>query len=152
MFNGMGSKGCLLPLALVGSADAAKHIGLPIRARICATSTQRGPAIEALTGGLIAAQDVLRQCGMATNDVDLWEFNEGFAGVVMHCAAQLGIDHDRLNVNGGGIAMGHAMGAAGVNLISTLIDELERRDLATGVVAISGAAGIGGAVLIDRNL
>ena len=101
---------------------------------------------------MIAAQDVLRQCGMATNDVDLWEFNEGFAGVVMHCAAQLGIDHDRLNVNGGGIAMGHAMGATGVNLISTLIDELERRDLATGVVAISGAAGIGGAVLIDRNL
>jgi acetyl-CoA C-acetyltransferase len=70
----------------------------------------------------------------------------------MHCAAQLGIDDERLNVNGGGIAMGHAMGATGINLLSTLADELERRDLSTGVVAISGAAGIGAAVVIDRNL
>ncbi len=138
-------------LALVGSANAAKRLNLPLRARIRAQSFKRGPAIEALTGGLIAAEDALKQCGLTPNDIDLWEFNEGFAGIVMHCAGQLGIDHDRLNVNGGGIAMGHAMGATGINLLSTLVDELERRNLNTGVVAISGAAGIGAAIVVDRE-
>lgn len=139
-------------LALIGSAAAAEKLGLPIRARIRALSYKRGPAIEGLTGGLMATRDVLEKSNLTTSDIDLWEFNEGFAGVVMHCAAQLGIDDERLNVNGGGIAMGHAMGATGINLLSTLADELERRDLSTGVVAISGAAGIGAAVVIDRNL
>jgi acetyl-CoA C-acetyltransferase len=100
----------------------------------------------------MAARDALQKSNLTPSDIDLWEFNEGFAGIVMHCAGQLGIDDDRLNVNGGGIAMGHAMGATGINLLSTLADELERRDLSTGVVAISGAAGIGAAVVVDRNL
>lgn len=139
-------------LALIGSATAAENLGLPIRARIRALSYKRGPAIEGLTGGLMAARDALEKSNLAPSDIDLWEFNEGFAGIVMHCAGQLGIDDDRLNVNGGGIAMGHAMGATGINLLSTLADELERRDLSTGVVAISGAAGIGAAVVIDRDL
>jgi acetyl-CoA C-acetyltransferase len=139
-------------LGLIGSPAAAERLGLPMRARIRALSYKRGPAIEGLTGGLMAARDALQKANLTSSDIDLWEFNEGFAGVVMHCASQLGIDDDRLNVNGGGIAMGHAMGATGINLLSTLADELERRDLNTGVVAISGAAGIGAAVVIDRDL
>ena len=139
-------------LGLIGSAAAAEQLGLPMRARIRALSYKRGPAIEGLTGGLMAARDALQKSNLTPSDIDLWEFNEGFAGIVMHCAGQLGIDDDRLNVNGGGIAMGHAMGATGINLLSTLADELERRDLSTGVVAISGAAGIGAAVVVDRNL
>src|SRR3546814_17231085 len=87
---------------------------------------------------------------MTACDIDLWEFNEGFAAIAMAFARRLNLPEDRMNVNGGGIAMGHAMGATGVNLIGTLLDELERRDLATGLIAVSGATGIGGA-LSDRK-
>lgn len=137
-------------LALLAGAPAVRRLALPVRARVRACADARGPTVLGLTGGLAAARRALALAGMQAGDIDLWEINEGFAAVVMKIARELGVPDDRLNVNGGGIAMGHAMGATGVNLLGTLLDELERRDLATGLIAISGAAGIGGAMIIER--
>ena len=103
-----------------------------------------------ITGGIAAAKQALARAGMSAADIDLWEINEGFAGIVMKFIRDLGADADRVNVNGGGIAMGHAMGATGVNLLSTMLDELERRGGGVGLIAISGAAGIGGALIVER--
>jgi len=137
-------------LALLGSLDMADKIGLKARAKIKAVATSRVPAIEGLTGAIAATQQVLNQAGMAASDIELWESNEGFAAVVMNYAQTFNIPAEKLNVNGGGIAMGHAMGATGVNLLGTIIDELERRNLQTGLIAISGAVGIGAAMIVER--
>lgn len=138
-------------LALLANTESAQKLGLPIRAKLIAFSSKRGPVIEGLTGGLYAAQDVLKRAGLSASDIDLWEFNEGFAGIAMNFSKQLNIPADRFNVNGSGIAMGHAMGATGVNILGIMVDELERRDLRTGLIAISGAAGIGGAMIVQRD-
>lgn len=138
-------------LALLASSESARKLGLPVRAKLIAFSSKRGPVIEGLTGGLYAAQDVLERAGMSASDIDLWEFNEGFAGIAMHFSRQLNVPADRFNVNGSGIAMGHAMGATGVNILGMMIDELERRSLRTALIAISGAAGIGGAMIVQRD-
>ena len=138
-------------LALLASAEGASRLGRPVRARLRAYSCARGPAALGLTGGIEAARQALALAGMRSGDIDLWEINEGFAGIVLKFARELQIPPERLNVNGGGIAMGHAMGATGVNLLGTLIDELERRDLQTGLIAISGAAGVGGALVVERT-
>lgn len=138
-------------LALFASEAGAKQLGLRPRAFLSAFSFKRGPAVEGLTGGIFAAEDLLDRTGLTASDIDLWEFNEGFAAVAMYFAQRLSVPEDRFNVNGGGIAMGHAMGATGVNLIGTMTDELERRGLRRGVVAISGAAGAGAAVLVERS-
>lgn len=138
-------------LALLASSDAARDLGLSVRSRLIAFSSKRGPVMEGLTGGLYAAQDVLHRAGLSAADVDLWEFNEGFAGIAMNFARQLDVPADRFNVNGSGIAMGHAMGATGVNILGIMTDELERRDLRTGLIAISGAAGIGAAMIVQRD-
>ena len=137
-------------LALIGSREGGARAGLTPRARIRAYSNANSPAAMGLGGGTAAAKDALARAGMTAGDIDLWEFNEGFAAIAMAFARALDVPPDRLNVNGGGIAMGHAMGATGVNLIGTLLDELERRDLQTGLIAISGATGIGGALILER--
>lgn len=137
-------------LALLAGPRAVRRMTLPVRARIRACSTARGPAALGLTGGLEAARQALALAGMHAGDIDLWEINEGFAAVVMKMARDLEVPAERLNVNGGGIAMGHAMGATGTNLLGSLVDELERRGLATGLIAISGAIGIGAAVIVER--
>ncbi|GLS99771.1 acetyl-CoA acetyltransferase [Sphingobium jiangsuense] len=137
-------------LALVGSREGGERAGLKPRARLLACSSANSPAAMGLGGGAVAARDALARAGMTADDIDLWEFNEGFAAIAMAFARQLKVPEDRLNVNGGGIAMGHAMGATGVNLIGILLDELERRDLNTGLIAISGATGIGGALIVER--
>ena len=105
---------------------------------------------QVLTGGIDAAADVLRKAGMSANDVDLVEFNEAFAAVSIKFLREAGWGEDQVNVNGGAIALGHAMGATGASLVGTVLDELERRDLSTGLVALSGAAGIGAAMIIER--
>ena len=138
-------------LALLASSESAEKLGLPVRAKLIAFSSKRGPVIEGLTGGLYAAKDVLQRAGMSVSDIDLWEFNEGFAGIAMNFSRQLNIPADRFNVNGSGIAMGHAMGATGVNILGMIVDELERRELRTGLITISGAAGIGGAMIVQRE-
>jgi acetyl-CoA C-acetyltransferase len=137
-------------LALLASRAGAERCDLPIRARIRACAVANGEVALALTGGIEAAKRALAAARMTTNDIDLWEFNEGFAAIPMRFARELDVPLDRLNVNGGGIAMGHAMGATGINLVGIVLDELERRDLNTGLIAISGAAGIGGAIILER--
>lgn len=138
-------------LALLASEDGARRLGLLPRAYVGGFSFKRGPAVEGLTGGIFAAEDLLAKNGLQACDIDLWEFNEGFAAIAMYFAKRLGVPAERFNVNGGGIAMGHAMGATGGNLISMMTDELERRGLNRGLIAISGAAGAGGALLIERE-
>ncbi len=137
-------------LAILASEDGARRLGRGVRARIISHGADRGPAVMGLTGGIAAAKTALARAGMTSADIDLWEINEGFAATVMKFARDLSIPADRMNVNGGGIAMGHAMGATGVNLLGTIVDELERRDLNTGLIAISGAVGIGGALIVER--
>ena len=90
---------------------------------------------------------VLQKAGMTLSDIDLFEVNESFAALMHHYSEEMGISFDVLNVNGGAIALGHAMGATGGTLVATLLDELERRNLKRGVVAICGAAGLAAARL-----
>jgi acetyl-CoA C-acetyltransferase len=87
---------------------------------------------------------------MTAADIDLFECNEAFAAVVLRFMEALGIGHDKVNVNGGAIAMGHPLGASGAMLLATLIDELERRDLTTGVVTLCVGAGMGTAMIVER--
>jgi acetyl-CoA C-acetyltransferase len=103
-----------------------------------------------LSGCMLATQKILAHNNLRVSDIDLFEIHEAFASTMIHCQQELNIDDNKLNVNGGCIALGHPMGATGSILMSTLIDELERQDLSTGIVATSGAAGAGTAILVER--
>lgn len=138
-------------MVLLGTVDSANKLGIEPRARLVDISTRSAPTHLGLAGAAAAARHLLERNKLTTADVDLWEFNEGFAAIACDFRDQLKIPEDRLNVNGSGIAMGHAMGATGGNVISILCDELERQSLKRGVVAISGAMGAGAAVLIERE-
>ncbi len=137
-------------LVAIGSDRAGREFGLRPRARIRAMANMCGDEVLALTGGIDAAQDVLRRARMSARDVDLVEFNEAFAAVSLKFLRDTDWHDDQVNVNGGAIALGHAMGATGASLLGTVLDELERRDQSVGLVAVSGAAGIGTATLIER--
>jgi acetyl-CoA C-acetyltransferase len=103
-----------------------------------------------LTGPTPACRKALAQAGMGPQDIDLWEINEAFAVVPLKTARDLGVDLERVNVNGGAIAMGHPLGATGCVLLGTLLDELERRDLATGLATLCVGGGMGIATIIER--
>jgi acetyl-CoA C-acetyltransferase len=103
-----------------------------------------------LTGPAPASKKALRLAGMDVSDIDLWELNEAFASVVLHYMDVMGVPHDRINVNGGAIAMGHPLGATGAYVLGILLDEMERRDLATGLVSLCIGAGMGTATIIER--
>jgi acetyl-CoA C-acetyltransferase len=137
-------------LAIIGSEQAGEEYGLQARARIRAMANTSSNELLALTGGIDAANDVLKKAGMSASDVDLVEFNEAFAATSIKFIRDTGWDEDQVNVNGGAISLGHAMGATGTSLVGTVLDELERRDLNIGLVAVSGAAGIGTATIIER--
>lgn len=137
-------------LAIVGSGEGGKKYGLKPRARIRAMANACGNELIALTGGIDAAGEVLKKAAMSAGDIDLVEFNEAFAATTIRFIRDAGWSGDQVNVNGGAIALGHAMGATGTSLIGTVLDELERRDLGVGLVAVSGAAGIGTATIIER--
>jgi acetyl-CoA C-acetyltransferase len=137
-------------LILIGSNQAAEKFGLQARARFRSMSNVADNELLALTGGITAAKDVLDKAGMSYQDIDLIEFNEAFASTSIKFLQDTGWTGEQVNVNGGAIALGHAMGATGASLIGTVLDELERRDLSTGLVAVSGAAGIGTATIIER--
>ena len=137
-------------LVVIGSESAGKAQGLKARARIRTVTNVCSNKLIALTGGIDAAKDVLDKAKMIESDVDLVEFNEAFAAVSIKFTRETGWSEDSVNVNGGAIALGHAMGATGASLVGTLLDELERRDLTTGLVTVSGAAGIGTATIIER--
>ncbi|MCW5634317.1 MAG: acetyl-CoA C-acetyltransferase, partial [Rubrivivax sp.] len=137
-------------LMLVGNAEAGKKAGLKPRARIKAAAVIGSEPTIMLTGPTPACRKALAKAGMQPKDIDLWEVNEAFAVVPMKAARDLGVDVDRVNVNGGSIAMGHPLGATGCIILGTLLDELERRDLATGLATLCVGGGMGIATIIER--
>jgi acetyl-CoA C-acetyltransferase len=135
---------------LIGSAAASKQFGMTPRARIVATAVVGTEPTIMLTGPGPAARKALKVAGMEVSDIDLFEVNEAFASVVMRFIDEMGISEDIVNVNGGSIAMGHPLGATGAMILGTLLDELETRDLKTGLVALCVGGGMGIATIIER--
>ena len=128
---------------------AAKH-GLKARARIVAMANMGDSPTLMLNAPVPAARKVLAKAGLTVNDIDLWEINEAFAVVAEKFIRDLGLDRDKVNVNGGAMALGHPIGATGSILIGTILDELERRDLKRGLVTMCAAGGMAPAVIIER--
>jgi len=135
---------------LIGSAEAGKQFNMTPRARIVATAVVGSEPTIMLTGPGPAARKVLKVAGMDVSDIDLFEVNEAFASVVMRFIDEMGISEDIVNVNGGSIAMGHPLGATGAMILGTLLDELEARDLKTGLVTLCVGGGMGIATIIER--
>ncbi len=135
---------------LVGHAEAGQRMGLKPRARIRAFASVGSEPTIMLTGPVPATEKVLKRAGMTTSDIDLFELNEAFAAVVLHYMNQLNIPHDKINVNGGAIAMGHPLGATGAMILGIVLDELERRDLSTALVTLCIGGGMGTATIIER--
>jgi acetyl-CoA C-acetyltransferase len=103
-----------------------------------------------LTGPALVTDKVLRRAGMSADDIDLFEVNEAFASVVLRFMRVMNVPHEKVNVNGGAIAMGHPLGASGAMLLGTVLDELERRDLNTALITLCVGAGMGTATIIER--
>ncbi|WP_435980532.1 acetyl-CoA C-acetyltransferase [Psychrobacter sp. DM4] len=137
-------------ICLVGSAAAGKKAGLTPRAKITMASVIGSEPAIMLTGPTPACHKALKKAGMSASDIDLWEINEAFAAVPMNTAHDLGISLDIVNVNGGAIAMGHPLGATGAMLMTTVLDELERRDLKTAMLTLCVGGGMGIATIIER--
>lgn len=135
---------------LVGSKEAGEKIGLKPRARVRAFASIGSEPTIMLTGPAPATRKVLQRAGMNIADIDLFELNEAFAAVVLLYMQQLDIAHDRINVNGGAIALGHPLGATGAMLLGTVLDELERRNLGTALISLCIGAGMGTATIIER--
>ena len=135
---------------LIGSEKAGKDLGLTPRGRIVATAVLSTDPIIMLTGPGPAAEKCLRTAGLKKSDIDLWEINEAFASVAMRYMKDLGIDHEVTNVNGGAIAMGHPLGATGAMLVSTMLDELERRQLKRAMLSLCVGGGMGISTIIER--
>jgi acetyl-CoA C-acetyltransferase len=135
---------------VLASPDYAKAHGLRPRARIRAMATAGAEPVIMLTAPAPASRKALALAGMTPKDVDLWEINEAFAVVPLETARSLEIDLDRVNVNGGAIALGHPLGATGACLVSTAVDELERADNATALVTLCIGGGMGIAMVIER--
>ena len=135
---------------LIVSPDYAKAHGLKPRARILMSAVAGTEPVIMLTAPAPAAERVLKKAGMTFNDIDLLEVNEAFAAVVLKFFKDTGVSPDKVNVNGGAMALGHPIGATGAMLIGTLVDELERRDLSTGLVTMCTGGGMGTATIIER--
>jgi acetyl-CoA C-acetyltransferase len=137
-------------LVLVGSREKGEALGLKPRARIVAAAVTGSEPTIMLTGPLPATRKALARAGMTTADIDLFEVNEAFASVVLKFARDMDIDPDKINVNGGAIAMGHPLGATGAMLLGTALDELERRQKATALITLCVGGGMGIATIIER--
>jgi acetyl-CoA C-acetyltransferase len=135
---------------LIGSEAKGKAMGLIPRARIIATAvTSTDPTIM-LTGPAPAARKALEKAGMTADQIDLFEVNEAFASVVMRFQRELSVPDEKVNVNGGAIAMGHPLGATGAMILGTLLDELERREMRYGLATLCVGGGMGIATIIER--
>jgi acetyl-CoA C-acetyltransferase len=135
---------------LVTSPDYARAHGMKPRARIIMTAVAGTDPVIMLTAPGPAAERCVQKAGMTFNDIDLFEVNEAFAAVVLKFLRDTGVSWDKVNVNGGAMALGHPIGATGAMLIGTLLDELERRDLSTGLVTMCTGGGMGTATIIER--
>ncbi|HEV2780131.1 MAG TPA: acetyl-CoA C-acetyltransferase [Actinophytocola sp.] len=137
-------------LVLVGSEQVGAELGLSPRARIVATATTGADPTIMLTGPVPATRKLLARTGLTVDDVDLFEMNEAFASAVLNYQQELNVPNDKLNVNGGAIAMGHPLGATGAMLVGTMVDELHRREARRAVVTACIGGGMGVATLIER--
>ena len=135
---------------LVGNAQIGAKLGLKPRARIRSFAAIGSEPTLMLDGPSFAARKALARAGMQASDIDLWELNEAFASVVLTMMEELNIPHDRMNVNGGAIAMGHPLGATGAMILGTALDELERSGKQTALISLCVAAGMGSAMIIER--
>jgi len=135
---------------LIGNKAFGEANGLKPRARIRATCKIGTDPTIMLTGPVPATQKILKDSGMSISDIDLFEVNEAFSSVVLRFMQAFDVDHDRVNVNGGSIAMGHPLGATGAMIIGTLLDELERSGKGTGLATLCVASGMGAATIIER--
>jgi acetyl-CoA C-acetyltransferase len=135
---------------LLGNSKMGKKADLKPRARVRAFANIGSEPAIMLTGPVDVTKKVLKRAGMTLDDIDLFELNEAFASVVLRFMQAFDIDHDKINVNGGAIAMGHPLGATGAMILGTVLDELERRGLATALVTLCIGAGMGTATIIER--
>jgi acetyl-CoA C-acetyltransferase len=137
-------------LVAIGSRETGERFGLTPRARIVSAAVVGSEPTIMLTGPAPATRKALARAGMTIDDIDLVEINEAFAAVVLRFAREMGLDLDRINVNGGAIAMGHPLGATGAMILGTLIDELERRELRYGLATLCVGGGMGIATIVER--
>ena len=135
---------------LIGNAEAGKLLGLKARARIRSFASIGSEPTIMLTGPSYSAEKALKLAGMRASDIDLYELNEAFASVVLRFMEVMNVPHDKMNVNGGAIAMGHPLVATGAMILGTVLDELERRNLSTGLITLCVGAGMGTATIIER--
>jgi len=137
-------------VVLIGSEAIGKELGLTPRARIVSTGVVGTEPTIMLTGPTPSAQKALAKAGLGVNDIDLYELNEAFAAVVLKFMKDLDIPHEKLNVNGGAIALGHPLGATGAMILGTVIDELEARDQRYGLATLCVGGGMGVATVVER--
>jgi acetyl-CoA acyltransferase len=135
---------------LLMSADKAAELGVTARARVLDQTTVGVDPVMMLTGPIPATRKLLERNGMTIDDIDLMEVNEAFAPVVLAWQRELEPDMDRVNVNGGAMALGHPLGSTGARLLTTLLHELERSDLEVGLVTMCCGGGLGTGTLIQR--
>jgi acetyl-CoA C-acetyltransferase len=135
---------------LIGNKQSGDELGLKPRARIRGFASIGSEPSIMLTGPSLVTQKLLKKLGMEVGDIDLYELNEAFASVVLRMMQHLDIPHEKINVNGGAIAMGHPLGATGGMILGTMVDELERSDKTTALVTLCVGAGMGTAMVIER--
>ena len=135
---------------LLASEDYVAAHGLTPRARVVMAAAAGAEPVVMLTAPAAAARLCLERAGLGRHDIDLWEINEAFASVVLKAVRDLKLDEDRVNVNGGAIALGHPIGGTGPMLIETALDELERRDQTTALIAMCTGGGMATATIIER--
>ena len=135
---------------LIGSEAKGRALGLTPRGRIVATALSGADPTIMLTGPMPAARKALAKAGLTVDDIDLFEINEAFAAVPMRFMREMNVPHEKVNVNGGAIAMGHPLGATGAMLLGTLLDELELRQLKRGLITLCVGGGMGIATIIER--
>src|SRR5690606_6949250 len=137
-------------LVAVGSEEVGRRYGLTPRARIVSAAVTGSEPTIMLTGPAPASRKALAKAGLGIDDIDLIEINEAFAAVVLRFIDEMGVSLDKINVNGGAIAMGHPLGATGAMILGTLLDELERRDLRYGLATLCVGGGMGIATVVER--
>jgi acetyl-CoA C-acetyltransferase len=137
-------------LVAIGSAEAGERCGLRPRARIVSAAVSGADPTIMLTGPAPASRKALAKAGLTVDDIDLVEINEAFAAVVLRFVRDMGLSLDKVNVNGGAIAMGHPLGATGAMILGTVVDELERRDQRYGLVTLCVGGGMGAATVVER--
>jgi acetyl-CoA C-acetyltransferase len=137
-------------LVAIGTEQVGTDLGLTPRARILAAAVSGSDPTIMLTGPAPASRKALAKAGLTPEDIDLYEINEAFAAVAMRFMRDLDLPHEKVNVNGGAIAMGHPLGATGAMILGTLIDELERRDLRYGLATLCVGGGMGIATVVER--